>query len=80
MTIRQRPDRAIIHAMKIQYFEDTDTLHIHFRDAEVVETKDLDEDTLLDLDKNGKIAGITVEHASERAEIPNFSYEKFAAV
>ena len=41
--------------MKIKYFQDTDTLHIEFRAAEVAETKDLDENTLLDLDKNGQI-------------------------
>jgi uncharacterized protein YuzE len=57
-------------------FQDTDTLHIEFRAAEVAETKDLDENTLLDLDKNGQICAITIEHASERAEIPKFSYEQ----
>jgi uncharacterized protein YuzE len=65
--------------MKIQYFEDTDTLHIEFRDAKIAETRDLDEDTLLDLDKDGNIAGITVEHASKHAEIPKFSYEQVSA-
>jgi len=39
--------------MKIKYFQDTDTLYIEFRAAEVAETKDLDENTLLDLDRNG---------------------------
>jgi uncharacterized protein YuzE len=58
--------------MKIKYFQDTDTLDIEFRAAEVAETKDLDENTLLDLDKNGQICAITIEHASERAEIPKF--------
>ncbi|MER3423913.1 MAG: hypothetical protein C4293_12455 [Nitrospiraceae bacterium] len=62
--------------MKIKYFQDTDTLYIEFRPSEVVETKDLDENTLLDLDRDGKICGITIEHASERAEIPTFSYEQ----
>ena len=62
--------------MKIKYFHDTDTLHIEFRAVEVAETKDLDENTLLDLDKNGQICAITIEHASERAEIPKFSYEQ----
>jgi uncharacterized protein YuzE len=65
--------------MKIKYFQDTDTLHIEFRDAWVAETKDLDENTLLDIDGNGNICGITVEHATERAEIPAFSYEQIAA-
>jgi uncharacterized protein YuzE len=62
--------------MKIRYYADTDTLHIEFRDARVVETRDLDENTLLDLDAKGGIAAITVEHASERAGIPQFSYEQ----
>jgi uncharacterized protein YuzE len=61
--------------MKITYFEDTDTLYIELRPAEVAETKDLDENTLLDLDRDGKICGITIEHARDRAELPRFSYE-----
>lgn len=62
--------------MKIKYFQDTDTLYIEFRTAEVAETKDLDENTLLDLDKDGNICAITVEHAKERADIPHFSFEQ----
>jgi uncharacterized protein YuzE len=41
--------------MKIKYFQDTDTLYIEFRGTEITETRDLDEDTLLDLDKDGNI-------------------------
>ena len=62
--------------MKIKYFQDTDTLYIEFRPVEVAETKDLDENTPLDLDRDGNICGITIEHASERAEFPKFSYEQ----
>jgi uncharacterized protein YuzE len=65
--------------MKISYFQDTDTLHIEFKPADVAETRDLDENTLLDLDKAGHILGITVEHASERADVPRFSYEQVTA-
>jgi uncharacterized protein YuzE len=65
--------------MKIQYFQDTDTLYIEFRAAEVAETKDLDEDTILDVDSDGNICGITIEHASRRADFPHFSYEQVAA-
>jgi len=65
--------------MRIRYFADTDTLHIEFRDAPVAETRDLDENTLLDLDAKGDICAITVEHASTRAGIPQFSYEQVAA-
>ena len=65
--------------MKIKYFQDTDTLYIELRAAEVAETKDLDENTLLDLDSQGNICGITIEHAKERAEIPQFSFEQIPA-
>ena len=65
--------------MKIRYFQDTDTLHIEFKSADVAETRDLDENTLLDLDKGGHILGITVEHASQRADVPKFSYEQVTA-
>ena len=65
--------------MKIQYFQDTDTLHIELKNAEVAETRDLDENTPLDVDKDGHILGITIEHASERTDIPRFSYQQVAA-
>ena len=65
--------------MKIKYFEETDTLYIEFRATEVAETRDLDENTLLDLDSKGNICGITIEHARDRTEIPKFSYEQISA-
>ena len=65
--------------MKIRYFQDTDTLYIELKAAEVAETKDLDENTLLDVEKDGNICGITIEHASRHADIPRFSYEQVAA-
>ena len=65
--------------MKIRYFKDTDTLLIEFRDHPVAETRDLDENTLLDVDSEGNICAITVEHASTRAGIPEFSYEEITA-
>jgi uncharacterized protein YuzE len=65
--------------MKVRYFADTDTLLIEFRDAPVSETRDLDENTILDVDAQGNICAITVEHASKRAGAPDFSYEQIAA-
>lgn len=62
--------------MKVKYFQDTDTLYIEFRSDLVTETKDLDENTLLDLDSEGNVCAITVEHAKDRAGIPSFSYEQ----
>lgn len=65
--------------MKIKYFQDTDTLYIEFKSESVAETRDLDENTLLELDAHGNICAITVEHARERTDIPQFSFEQVAA-
>jgi uncharacterized protein YuzE len=65
--------------MKVKYFEDTDTLHIELRPDAVTETRDLDENTLLDLDRDGNICSMTIEHAKDRAGIPSFSYEQVTA-
>lgn len=65
--------------MKVRYFAETDTLLIELRDAPVAESRDLDENTVLDVDGQGNICAITIEHASERADAPHFSYEQVAA-
>jgi len=65
--------------MKIKYFQDTDTLYIEFKSTAVSESRDLDENTLLDLDAEGNVCGITIEHARDRADIPQFSFEQIAA-
>lgn len=62
--------------MKIRYFTDTDTLLMEFRDAQVAETRDLDENTVLDRDADGNVCAITLEHASRRAGAPEVTYEQ----
>ena len=62
--------------MKLKYFQETDTLLIEFKVTDVAETRDLDENTLLDFDSSGNICAITIEHARERTDIPQFSYEQ----
>ena len=64
--------------MRIQYFPDTDTLYMELSPSEVRETRDVDEDTLVDLDASGRLSAITIEHASDRTAIPAFSYEEIA--
>ena len=65
--------------MKIKYFQDTDTLYIEFRQVPVAETRDLDENTILDIGQDGKICGLTIEHASDRTNVPAFSFEQVPA-
>ena len=65
--------------MKIRYFEDTDTLYIEFRDSGIAETKDLDENTTIDVDAQGNVLAITFEHASKRTDIRHLTLEGIAA-
>ena len=65
--------------MKVQYFPDTDTVLVTLNNLPVAQTRDLDENTLLDLDSNGNLVSITIEHARERADIANFTFEQVAA-
>ena len=60
--------------MKIKYFADTDTALIEFSDAAVEETKEVSEDVYLDLDSEGALVSMTVEHAKERANISEVSF------
>jgi len=62
--------------MKIKYFRDTDTLLLTFTENDVVETRDLSENVLLDLDENGNIVSITIEHARQQANIDDFSFQQ----
>jgi uncharacterized protein YuzE len=65
--------------MRIKYFPQTDTLYIELRDAEIAETRDIDENTQIDVDAKGTMCGITIEHASQRTDVPNLSFEQIAA-
>ena len=65
--------------MKIQYFGDTDTLMLTFSEGEVSETQELDENTYLDVDSNGKLLSMTIEHAKDRTDINDLKIERIAA-
>jgi len=65
--------------MKICYFDDTDTLYIEFRDTDITESRDLDENTVLDVDAKGNVCAITFEHASRRTDVSHLIVEGIAA-
>ncbi|MFZ5593033.1 MAG: DUF2283 domain-containing protein [Pseudomonadota bacterium] len=65
--------------MKVSYFEDTGTLYIEFRGGDIVKSKDLDENTILDVDASGNVCAITFEHASQRADLSHVVVEGIAA-
>ncbi len=61
--------------MQAKYFPDTDTLLLQFSDRQIVETYDVNEDVLLDVDKEGRIVNLTIEHAKQQTNVNEFSYQ-----
>jgi len=60
--------------MRIKYFSDTDTALLEFSDAEVVETREINENIYIDLDKDGSLVSMTIEHAKKQANLAELSY------
>ena len=62
--------------MKINYFEDTDTAFIEFTSQRVAETRELCENIYIDLDEQGNLVSMKIEHAEKSANILEFSFER----
>ena len=62
--------------MKIKYFEDTDTALLEFSERPVFETKEINENIYLDLDEDGNLIGMTIEHALSQANIHEVSFQQ----
>ena len=62
--------------MQIKYFPDTDTLLIDFADREIVDTKDVNENILVELDSDGELVSMTVEHAKNQMDVDSVSFQR----
>ena len=62
--------------MNVKYFKDTDTALLEFSDALVDETREISENVVVDLDKDGNLVSMTIEHAAAVAKLPLVSLEK----
>lgn len=61
--------------MQAKYFSDTDTLMLTFSNHDISETYDLNEDVLVEVDRDGHVVSMTVEHAKEQTDVNEFSYQ-----
>ena len=59
--------------MNVKYFPDTDTLLINFSDKKILDTKDLNENILIELDEDGCLVSMTIEHAKRHTNVSEFS-------
>ena len=62
--------------MNIKYFRGTDTALFEFSDRAVDETRELGENIYVDLDKNGNLVSMTIEHAGAAADFPRVNVEE----
>ena len=64
--------------MKVKYFPGTDTAHVEFTNREVRETKGICENIYVDIDVNGNLVSMTIEHAKANAGLWEFSYQEMS--
>ena len=64
--------------MKVRYFSDTDTLLITLSDKRVAETRDLNDNILVELDDDGRLVSMTIEHATQQTDVREFSFQQVA--
>lgn len=62
--------------MRIKYFTDTDTALMEFSDNPVAQTKEINENIYVDLDADGNLVSMTIEHASTQANISEIAYQQ----
>jgi uncharacterized protein YuzE len=62
--------------MQIKYFQDTDTLLFNFNDNKIAETKDISDNVLVELDGDGNVVSMTIEHAKTNTNINDFSIQQ----
>ena len=62
--------------MRVKYFQDTDTALMEFTDNEVAETREISENIYVDLDRQGNLVSMTIEHARTNARLQELSYQE----
>ena len=65
--------------MNVKYFKDTDTALLEFSDLPVEETREISESVYVDLDKDGNLVSMTIEHAGQHASLPHISIQEIGA-
>ena len=65
--------------MRIKYFTQTDTALLEFSTNQPVETREINENIYLDLDNQGRVVSMTIEHAGQSADMEEFLYQRIPA-
>ena len=60
--------------MKIDYYNDTDTLYIALSDNPSVESEEISQDVVMDLDENAQPVGFEIEHARQKVNLKSIMF------
>jgi uncharacterized protein YuzE len=55
--------------MKLHYYPETDSLYIELKSAPGVETREIVEGLVVDLDADGNVVGFDIDHASGKLDL-----------
>jgi uncharacterized protein YuzE len=61
--------------MKLQYDRDTDSLYIDLNARPSVDSREIQDGVVIDLDAAGQIVGIDIQHASEILDLATLETE-----
>lgn len=56
--------------MNVKYFRDTDTALLEFADQPIAQTREISQNVYIDLDQQGNLVSMTIEHAQQAARLP----------
>ena len=65
--------------MKLNYYQDTDSLYIDLRSKPSVESRAISEGVVLDYDAQGNLVGIDIDNASRKIDLREIILRKIPA-
>ena len=66
--------------MKLHYDRETDSLYIDLNGRPSVDSREIQDGLVIDLDAQGRIVGIDIQHASEVLDLATLETESLPAV
>ena len=61
--------------MKLHYYPETDSLYIDLSAKPSADSREISDGLVIDLDDQGNIVGIDIQHASERLDLSTLEIE-----
>ncbi|MFZ4587982.1 MAG: DUF2283 domain-containing protein [Terrimicrobiaceae bacterium] len=62
--------------MKIEYFPETDSLYIDLADRPGVDTREIEEGIVLDVDEQGRAVGLDIDQASKHLSLQKLNLSR----